>query len=126
VTHPFHPLFGREFELVTYKKAWGEDRLYFRDDNGRLHHMPVGWTSVEALDAFRTIAAGRCRFKTEDLLQLADLVSRLTSDEPAERKGNDAAHVKTNTPRKVTKKQALGSRSGRNGRKSRLLGRRRT
>lgn len=125
MTHPFHPLFGREFDLVTYKKAWGEDRVYFRDGKGRLHHMPVGWTSVEALDPFRTIAAGRCRFNTEGLLKLADLVSRLTSEEPAERKGNDAERVTTNTPRKTTKKQVSRRRIKQNARRSRPLGTRR-
>ncbi|MGO9975990.1 MAG: DUF5372 family protein, partial [Solirubrobacteraceae bacterium] len=25
VTHPFHPLCGREFEFVRQKKNWGED-----------------------------------------------------------------------------------------------------
>jgi hypothetical protein len=85
VTHPFHPLSGREFELVTSRKAWGEDRVYFRDDGGRLHHMPVGWTSVEPADPFRRVAADRCRFRTEDLLRLADLVARLRPEEPRAR-----------------------------------------
>jgi hypothetical protein len=77
VIHPFHPLCGREFELVTYKKAWGEDRVYFRDETARLHHVPVGWTSVVEPDAFSTTAAGRCRFRTDDLLRLVDLIDRL-------------------------------------------------
>jgi hypothetical protein len=63
--------------LVTYRKAWGEDRVYFRDKKKRLHHMPVGWTSAVAADAFKATAAGRCRFRTEDLLRLADLIQRL-------------------------------------------------
>jgi transposase len=29
VTHPFHPLHGREFSLVTYRHNWGENRVYF-------------------------------------------------------------------------------------------------
>ncbi len=77
MTHPFHPLSGREFELLEYRKAWGEDRVYFRDQKGRLHHMPVGWTSVKVPDPFAMVAADRCRFRTEDLLRLADLVARL-------------------------------------------------
>jgi len=77
VTHPFHPLFGHEFELVTYRKAWGEDRVYFRDGTGRLHHMPTGWTSAATADPFTVVAAGRCRFRTEDLLRLADVVEGL-------------------------------------------------
>lgn len=77
MTHAFHPLFGRDFELITYRNAWGEDRVYFRDDSGRLHHMPVGWTSAAAADPFQAVAAGRCYFRTEDLLRLAEMVERL-------------------------------------------------
>src|SRR5438094_527466 len=29
ITHPFHPLHGYQFELIAYKSAWGEDRVYF-------------------------------------------------------------------------------------------------
>src|SRR5208282_4812472 len=29
VTHPFHPLCGREFTLVTYRRDWGGHRVYF-------------------------------------------------------------------------------------------------
>jgi len=36
VTHPFHPWFGREFALVTYRLNWGDERVYFHDDAGRL------------------------------------------------------------------------------------------
>jgi hypothetical protein len=77
VTHPFHPLTGREFDLVTYKQAWGEDRVYFRDEAGRLRRMPVGWTSVLEADVFLATAAGRCRFRTDDLLRLVELIEGL-------------------------------------------------
>jgi len=80
VIHPFHPLSGRDFDLVTYRKAWGEDRVYFHDEAGRLHQMPVGWTSAVEPDAFRTTSAGRCRFRTDDLVRLADLIDRLKGD----------------------------------------------
>jgi hypothetical protein len=63
--------------LVTYRNAWGEDRVYFLDDSGRLHHMPMGWTSAAPPDPFRAIAAGRCCFRMEDLLRLAEMVERL-------------------------------------------------
>jgi len=62
---------------VTYRKAWGEDRVYFRDEMGRLRRMPVGWTSGAPPDPFRTMAAGRCRFRTADLMRLAELIARL-------------------------------------------------
>jgi hypothetical protein len=28
VTHPFHPLCGQDFEFVTYRQNWGEDRVH--------------------------------------------------------------------------------------------------
>jgi hypothetical protein len=89
---------GREFDLVTYKKAWGEDRVYFRDEKGRLQHMPVGWTSVAGVDAFRSASADRCRFRTEDLLRLADLVVECGRNRDGKRKANNAGIVKKNTP----------------------------
>jgi hypothetical protein len=66
--------------LLTYRSAWGEERVYFHDENGRLQHMPVGWTSVAAPDPLKVVAAGRCRFRPEDLLRLVDLVERLKGE----------------------------------------------
>ena len=94
MTHPFHPLLGQEFELLTYRQAWGEDRVYFRDDTGRLHHMPVGWTTVAQADPFKAVAEGRCRFRTDDLVRLADLVERLMQATGSRCKDNCAGNVK--------------------------------
>jgi len=77
VTHPFHPLYGREFEFVAYRQNWGEDRVHLHDENGVLFSLPAGWTDVVPLDPFVVIAAGRCPFTTDGLLALADLVGRL-------------------------------------------------
>jgi hypothetical protein len=76
VTHPFHPLYGREFMLVERRKAWGEDRVYFHDDMGNLKRMAAGWTSAAPPNAFETVSAGRSHFRIEDLLQLTMLIAR--------------------------------------------------
>jgi hypothetical protein len=76
VTHPYHPLKGQTFKLVTYRHNWGEDRVYFHDAKGRLSSIPSAWTTVVALDPFVAIAAGRSYFRYEDLLQLADLLEK--------------------------------------------------
>ncbi|MBE0548285.1 MAG: hypothetical protein IH627_11680 [Rubrivivax sp.] len=34
VTHPHHPLFGQEFELVERGQNWREDRAWFHDGAG--------------------------------------------------------------------------------------------
>jgi hypothetical protein len=79
VTHPFHPLFGREFELVTYRHTWGEDRVYYCDSAGELHALPARWTSLSPQDPFLAAAAGRSPFRLHDLRELADLVARMQS-----------------------------------------------
>jgi hypothetical protein len=80
VTHPFHPLFGREFEFVRERHNWGEERVFFYDSGGALRSLPARWTDRGQLDPFLEIAAGRCSFRAPDLLELAELLARLCSD----------------------------------------------
>jgi hypothetical protein len=76
VVHPYHPLRGQSFKLVTYRHNWGEDRVYFHDSSGVLRSIPACWTSVLPEDPFVVLAAGRCLFRYEDLVKLADLVEK--------------------------------------------------
>jgi hypothetical protein len=73
VTHPFHPRFGREHELVVRRQNWGEDRVCVRDEHGEVRSLPTAWTDMVAADPFVVMAAGRCPFRVTDLLELADL-----------------------------------------------------
>ena len=77
VTHPYHPLFRREYKVVTYCHGWGSHRVYFHDDAGRLRKIPAGWTDVVAEDPFVIVSAGRSAFRVADLLKLADLTEVL-------------------------------------------------
>ena len=77
ITHPFHPLRGQKFRLVTYRHNWCEDRVYFHDHQGRWTSVPAAWTTVLPEDPFITMAQGRCLFRYEDLVKLSDLVERL-------------------------------------------------
>ena len=77
ITHPFHPLDGREFALVTFRQNWSEDRIYFHDD-GRLTSVPTAWTSMSAADPFVAVSAGRSPFKAQDLLEVAELIKAMT------------------------------------------------
>jgi len=65
---------------VERKNAWGEDRVYFYDADGRLRRLPASWTDVAGLDPFVVLAAGRSPFRAEDLwrlsVQLGDLGGR--------------------------------------------------
>jgi hypothetical protein len=77
VTHLFHPLHGREFPLVNYRRAYGEDRAYFYNDDGVLVSLPACWTSILPPDPFVVLSAGRSAFRVADLRQLARLVREL-------------------------------------------------
>ena len=71
VTHPFHPLAGREFDLVVRKHTWAEDRVFFVGDDGQLRSVPAGWSDVVPADPFVVVAAGRSPLRVTDLLALA-------------------------------------------------------
>ncbi|MBA3888071.1 MAG: hypothetical protein H0X67_20450 [Acidobacteria bacterium] len=43
VTHPFHPLTGRTFDVVSVTQTWGEYRVFYADDAGALAAMPLTW-----------------------------------------------------------------------------------
>ena len=77
MTHPFHPLSGREFELVSRRRNWGEDRVYYHDERGELGSLPTAWTDAADVDPFVVQAAGRSPFRVADLLALADLAEQV-------------------------------------------------
>lgn len=77
VTHPFHPLYGRELELIYRRLYWGEDRVVYIDEDGRPRFIAAAWTDIEPIDPFRRVAAGSAVFRTVDLLALCEVLDRL-------------------------------------------------
>ncbi len=77
VTHPFHPLFGREFELVHCRQCWGEERVFYLDEGEELRSLPVRWTSAVTTDPLVVISAGRSMYRVADLLELAKLAREI-------------------------------------------------
>lgn len=94
VTHPFHPLTGREFEFVKRRRNWRQDRVYFYDGAGELASLPAEWTDVVAADPFVVVAAGRSPFHVAGLLELSELIARLSP----ERLSDTSPPVKQTTP----------------------------
>ena len=80
VTHPFHPLAGRDLEFVKRRKNWQADRVYVFDPAGKLVSLPAEWTDAVTPDPFVVMSAGRSPFHVSSLVALADLVLQLTSD----------------------------------------------
>ena len=84
MTHPFHPWRGCEFVFVAVRQTWAEDRVFFLDEAGVQHSLPVGWTDATEPDVFVVMAAGRCPFRLDDLLDLTGLLDRLRVHPDAE------------------------------------------
>ncbi|MGA7950957.1 MAG: DUF5372 family protein [Thiobacillaceae bacterium] len=74
ITHPFHPKRGMRFVLTTRRLNWGEDRVMYYDEQGRLRGVLASWTDVPAPDLFAQASAGRSWFRVDDLLRLCALI----------------------------------------------------
>ena len=77
MTHPFHPLRGREYDLIDYRHFWSEDRVVYVDETGKAQSLPARWTSAAAEDPAVVVSAGHAHFRVADLLELATLVRGL-------------------------------------------------
>jgi hypothetical protein len=77
VTHPFHPWCGRQFVFIAVRQNWGEDRVFFFDDEGVQRSLPRGWTDVGDVDPFLVVAAGRSALRVSDLVALTELIAEL-------------------------------------------------
>ena len=80
MTHPFHPLHGREFELIESWTILGVGWVRYPGDDGTLRSIRQAWTSVADDDPFVRVAAGRSAFRVSDLLALAALLDGLGED----------------------------------------------
>jgi len=100
VTHPFHPLSGRQLVCVGERYNRYGTRLLLRVDEDHVCSVPRQWTDVVAPDPEVVIGEGRALIRAADLLELADLVSRLVEQErhARNRKDNNAAHVRQIVP----------------------------
>ena len=68
---------------MTYRHNWGEDRVYFHDDQGKLSSVPARWTSIFPVDPFVSVAAGRSAFRLKDLMELSRLLQAVSEEEPS-------------------------------------------
>jgi hypothetical protein len=65
--------------FVVARRTWGEDRVFFLDEDGIQRSLPRAWTDAADPDPFVALAAGRSRLRVEDLLALAELLDGLDS-----------------------------------------------
>ena len=92
MTHPFHPLHGREFELIEITTI-GVGFVQYRGDDGALRTIRQAYTSAAAVDPFVRIAAGRSAFRVSDLLALATFLDSLDRDDRTGSKADGGAEA---------------------------------
>ena len=93
MTHPFHPLYGREFELIEITSTTGMGLVQYTADGGTLCTIRQAFTSAAAVDPFARVAAGRSAFRVSDLLELAALLDSLDGDDRAVRESDGGAET---------------------------------
>jgi hypothetical protein len=80
ITHLFHPLAGRQLACVGERYNRSGKRLLLRVDDGAVCSVPPQWTDLVAPDPEVVMGQGRAHFRVQDLLELANLVTRLSGE----------------------------------------------
>ena len=78
VTHPFHPLSGRQLLCVGERYNRYGMTLLLETDEGAVCTVRPQWTDVVGLDPEIVLGGQRALFRVADLLELARLVDRLS------------------------------------------------
>ena len=78
VTHPFHPLSGRQLLRVGERYNRYGMTLLLETDDGAVCTVRPQWTDVVAPDPEIVLGGQRALFRVADLLELARLVDRLS------------------------------------------------
>ncbi len=77
VTHPVHPLSGKELACVGERYNRYGRRLLLRVDEVAVCSVPLPWTDLAAPDPEIVLGKRRALFRVADLLELARLVDQM-------------------------------------------------
>ena len=78
VTHPFHPLFAQRLPCVGRRSNRYGERLLLRARNATVWSVSPQWTDLVSEDPEVVMGNGRALLRFSDLMELADLVGRLS------------------------------------------------
>jgi hypothetical protein len=80
IIHPFHPLYGHTFPLLSRRLAWGEERVFFPDpQTQQVRSLPLAWTNLALPDPFLVVGGGNTVLRWKDLQQLAQFLRQQQS-----------------------------------------------
>ncbi len=89
VTHPFHPLFSRRLPCVGRRYNRHGERILLQTEDTAVWSVPPQWTDLVSSDPEVVMGNGRAIVRFADLVELADLVARISS-QSATRSFNEA------------------------------------
>ncbi len=78
VTHPFHPLFSRRLPCVGRRYNRHGERILLQAEDTGTWSVPPQWTDLVSSDPEVVIGNGRAIVRFADLVELADLVARIS------------------------------------------------
>ncbi len=82
VTHPFHPLSGRELVCIAKRYNRYGMRLLLQVDDETVCSVPPQWTDLMPPEPELVMGERRALFRVADLLELARVVDRLRGARP--------------------------------------------
>jgi hypothetical protein len=89
ITHPFHPLSGKQFNCVGERYNPYGRRLLFQVDDGTICSVLEQWTDLVAPDPEIVLGKNRVLFRVADLLDLSRLVDQLGKGKSATMPGRN-------------------------------------
>jgi hypothetical protein len=77
ITHPFHPLSGQTFAVLSQSHAWGEELVFFADpQTHKIRSLPLAWTNLALPDPFLVVAGDNAVLRFEDLQRLVQFLKQ--------------------------------------------------
>jgi hypothetical protein len=74
ITHPFHPLSGRQLVCVGERYTPAGKRILLQVDDTVVCSVPWQWTDLVGLDPENVLGGGRAIVRLGDLIELERLV----------------------------------------------------
>ena len=83
ISHPFHPLRGRRFEVLKKRRIAGVDTLILREMERGTLSIPREWTDWADPSLYDSLTLPPQRFAAEYLFELVALLEALAASRPS-------------------------------------------
>jgi hypothetical protein len=79
ITHPFHPLHGRRYQILKSRRVSGKDTLILKDPGGGTFAVDRDWTNLADFSASNVQGRSPLILDYTALLKLVNLLVELSS-----------------------------------------------